>query len=82
MFNGECIRNLEHTNVFANLKMKENVASTLIYYYVVNLPVSLTKNKTLFIHTLNEMDDLEVYSKEFIQVIIDFKWIAYTKRFF
>jgi len=62
-----------------NEESKEKHEMQFNYVYVGKIQ---GENKTELMRYLSQSDDLDIFQQEAIQVIIDYKWDTYTKRFF
>eukprot|EP00347_Sterkiella_histriomuscorum_P017796 403347960 len=60
----------------------EHEKLTSIEYFLINLPVTLTKEPKKLMQVLSKSENIEIFEYLAVQAIIDFKWYQYTKQFF
>ena len=79
---------LNPNNLFQELQNKENETKFKIEYYIVRMKEDIGMNNksnvSQIIVLIDELSDFDLTYLEIesLQVIIDFKWDTYTKKFF
>eukprot|EP00347_Sterkiella_histriomuscorum_P020584 403337249 len=69
-----------YDEIFENVKLDQEGSATQIEYLLVNMPKTIQSIK--FIQNLSQVNDLDIFESECIQVILDYKWETYTNKFF
>eukprot|EP00347_Sterkiella_histriomuscorum_P008062 403346519 len=74
------LSNYEEIFKTAKILQQDGGQSNQIDYLLVNIPQTLRSKK--FIPNLVDLDNLEIFESECIQIILDYKWQTYTRRFY
>ena len=73
-----------YDTIFAD-SFKSEMTSTKISqidYFFINLPDTLTRDPRRLIKAIVKSNRIDIFENSTIQTIINFKWEAYTRRFY
>eukprot|EP00347_Sterkiella_histriomuscorum_P008487 403344908 len=69
-----------YDEIFKNIKLCNDGSAVQIEYLLINMPKTIESLQ--FIQNLSQINDLDIFESECIQIILDYKWDTYTNKFY
>eukprot|EP00347_Sterkiella_histriomuscorum_P007289 403349528 len=69
-----------YDDIFKNVILNNDGSAIQVEYFLVNIPQTMQTFE--FIQNLSQINDLDIFETQCIQIILDYKWDTYTNKFF